>query len=216
MKRAVFPALIAATFAATDANAAGASYTLGAASDYVWRGVALTDRDLVYQAQARYDDARGFYAGAFVTPVDRVLYPVAATPDVRADFFLGVKAKTESGLGWDLGVDIVRYDESVANFTEAYFALSYGEWRASAAHDWNHDNTYLRFGGDFDVGSGVLIGLHVGRYDGNTVPGYYDYAASVATLVNNWRLALEFTDTDIEPAADATSSRTVLSVRRTW
>lgn len=205
-----------ALLAASPAIAEGGSFTFGAANAYVWRGITLTNRDVVYQADARYEDSKGFYVGAFGTPVDRALYPIAGEADLRGDFFGGVRAKTPGGLGWDLGVNIVRYDASRLGFEEAYFALLYGEWRAQIAHDWGNDDTYARLGAEFDLGSGVLLTLFGGRYKGDTVSSYYDYGAGLSTLADGWRLGLEFTDTDIEPASDATSSRMVLSVRRKW
>lgn len=198
------------------AFAEGDSVTVGAASGFVWRGIAQTDRDVAYQAEARYEDKGGFYAGAFGTPVDRVAYPLSGEADVRGDFFGGVRAKTREGLGWDLGVNIVRFDEGRLGFEEAYLNLSYGEWRAQVAHDWDNDNTYTRLGGEFNLGSGIFLNLFGGRYSGDTVSAYHDYGAGLSTLAAGWRLALEFTDTDIEPATEATRSHTVLSIRRTW
>lgn len=192
------------------------TFTLGATSGYVWRGIAQTDRDIVYQAEARYEDKSGFYVGAFGTPVDRVVYPLPGAADLRADFFGGIRAKTPGGLGWDIGLNIVRFDESGLAFEEAYLGLLYGEWRAQVAHDWGNDNTYYRLGGEFDLGSEVLLTLFGGHYNGDTINSYYDFGAGLSTLAAGWRIALDFTDTDIDPGSDATSSRTVLSVRRSW
>lgn len=194
----------------------GAEFSLAASSVYVWRGVAYTGRDLAYQAEAVYRAANGFYAGASGVNVHDTVYPIASQAHVRGDAFGGLRVNTDIGLSWDVGVDATRFDKSHASFEEAYIGAAFGALNAKVFHDWRHNNTYTVAGVDFDIGSGIQFGAHVGHYGGDTIPGYNDYGAGFSTHVAQWRLALMLTDTGIKPATDRTRTHTTLSIKRSW
>jgi len=194
----------------------GAQFSVAAASDYVWRGIAYTGRDLSYQAEAAYRAANGFYAGASGATVHDTFYPIASQAHVRGDVFGGLRVNTAIGLSWDVGVDATRFDKSRASFEEAYIGAAFGYLNAKIFYDWRHKNTYTVAGTAFDIGSGIQFDAHVGHYNGDTVPGYNDFSAGFSTHVEQWQLALMLTDTDIKPRTDRTRTHTTLSVKRSW
>lgn len=194
----------------------GGQLRYGAVSDYVWRGIALTRQDIAFQVDAKYTGPQGFYAGTFLSTVDQAVYPAAGDADVRGDFFGGIHVNTVSGLGWNLGLSAVRFDEGRLGFEEAYLSINFGRLLARAAHDWDHDNTYLELGAEWDLGSGLLFNLHGGNFSGDTVDNYNDYGAGFTTRAAGWDLGLAITTTDIRPKNEATRTHTVLSVKRSW
>lgn len=195
----------------------GPHYTIGAASDFIWRGISQTNNShIAFQAEAEYEDPRGFYAGAWGSTVDGVTYPIAGDADLRVDFSTGVRAKTRLGLAWDLGVTLVRYDESALGFEEVYLGARFGQLFAKVAHDWDRDNTYSATGLTMDIGSGLLFNAHWGLYSGDTIDNYSDFGAGLSTLTQGWLLGLDVSDTDISPTNDANNTHTVLSIKRQW
>lgn len=194
----------------------GGHFALGVASDYVWRGLALTRNDVAFQADAGYDHASGFYAGTFWSTVDQAIYPQGGDADLHGEFSGGLRVNTRSGFGWDLGLSVVRFDEGHLGFEEAYLGASFGNLRARVAHDWDHDNTYVEGGAEWDLGSDVFAHVRGGNFSGDTVANYNDYGAGVRTRVAGWDLGLAVTATDIRPKTQATRTHTILSVKRSW
>lgn len=214
--RIFFPFLC--LFVAANAHAAPESFLqLGAASDFMWRGISQTEEgDIALQGEARYEHVSGLYIDAFGTTLDRASYPHSGSADVRGDFSAGIEMQSAIGLGADLGVAVTRFNKSRLGFEEGYLGLSYGLLRAKAFRDWDNDNTYVRAGVDMDLGSGLRLQAHAGHYSGDTVASYNDYAAGVSTVVSGWILGLSVTDTDIKPETNSTNTHGVISIQRRW
>lgn len=194
----------------------GGQLSVGVASDYVWRGIAYTARDLGYRVEGNYRTANGFYVGAAAANVDHTIYPIASDAHARGDVFGGLRVQTAIGLSWDVGVNATRFDKSRASFEEAYLGVSFGYLNAKVFYDWRHDNTYIVGGAQFDIGSGIVFDAHAGHYSGDTVDDYNDYGAGVSMRVQAWDIGLSISDTDIKPYSERTRTHTVLSVQRSW
>lgn len=212
----IFPLFLC--FVSMGVHAAPESFVqLGAASDFMWRGISQTEEGAIaLQGEARYQHASGLYVGAWGSTLDRASFPLSGSADVRADFTAGVALQSAVGLGADVGVSVVRFNKSRLGFDEGYLGLSYGLLRAKVFHDWDNDNTYVRAGVDMDLGSGLRFEAHAGHYRGDTVPTYNDYAAGLSTVVSGWILALMITDTDIRPETNSNNTRGVISIHRRW
>ena len=99
------------------------SGTVTVISDYRYRGISLSDDDPAAQVGVTYDDARGWYAGAFVSTVKSSAY---GTTGVQAIGFGGYAWRMPSGLSLEAGADYSvvtaspRYD-----YPEAYVGFAY-------------------------------------------------------------------------------------------
>src|SRR5215471_7893381 len=99
------------------------SGTVTVVSDYRYRGVSLSDNDPAAQLGVAYDDARGWYAGAFVSTVKSSTY---GTSGVQAITFAGYAWRMPSGLSLEAGADYSvvtaspRYD-----YPEVYVGFAY-------------------------------------------------------------------------------------------
>ena len=99
------------------------SGTVTVVSDYRYRGISLSDDDPAAQVGVTYDDARGWYAGAFVSTVKSSAY---GTTGVQAIGFGGYAWRMPSGLSLEAGADYSvvtaspRYD-----YPEAYVGFAY-------------------------------------------------------------------------------------------
>src|SRR5512144_21045 len=97
--RAVAAILIGA---AAGSAAAQLSGTVAAVTDYRYRGVTFSDRRPAAQAGLTYDDASGWYAGAFASTV-RLDPPGPATSNFQAIAYGGYAARLESGVSLEAG-----------------------------------------------------------------------------------------------------------------
>jgi len=78
------------------------SGTVSVVSDYRYRGVSLSDNEPAAQLGITYDDAQGWYAGAFVSTAESAYYQ---TQGVQAIGFGGYAWRLSSGLTLEAGAD---------------------------------------------------------------------------------------------------------------
>ena len=78
------------------------SGTVSVVSDYRYRGVSLSDNEPAAQLGITYDDAQGWYAGAFVSTAESAYYQ---TQGVQAIGFGGYAWRLASGLTLEAGAD---------------------------------------------------------------------------------------------------------------
>jgi uncharacterized protein (TIGR02001 family) len=71
-------------------------------SDYRFRGVSLSHNRPAAQLAAAYDDASGWYGGAFASTV-QLVYPT--TRELQLVSFAGYARRMPSGLSWEAGAD---------------------------------------------------------------------------------------------------------------
>lgn len=88
--------------AAAGSAAAQLSGTVAAVTDYRYRGVTFSDRRPAAQAGLTYDDASGWYAGAFASTV-RLDPPGPATSHFQGIAYGGYAARLESGVSLEAG-----------------------------------------------------------------------------------------------------------------
>src|SRR5204863_4547798 len=70
-------------------------------SDYRYRGVSLSHNRPAAQLAVAYDDASGWYGGAFASTV-QLFYP---SRELQAVSFIGYASRGPSGLSWEAGAD---------------------------------------------------------------------------------------------------------------
>lgn len=78
------------------------SGTAGVVSDYRYRGVSLSGNDPAAQAGVNYDDASGWYAGAFASTARS---PIDGRHGAQAIFSGGYATRLTSGLSVEMGAD---------------------------------------------------------------------------------------------------------------
>ena len=176
----VLSAVLATTFASTQAVAAEPDYTLsyniGATTDYRFRSIAQTSFKPAVQAGADFAHKSGVYAGVWGSNVNWVKDFAGATDgSLEIDLYGGYKGELAKGLGFDVGVIAYLYPSNNAatnaNTTEVYAALTYGLVTAKYSRSVtnfvaNADSTgsqYLEAAATFDLGNGFSVTPHVGR-----------------------------------------------------
>jgi len=106
-----------------DSGRAQLSGTVSVVSDYRYRGISLSDNEPAVQVGVNYDDATGWYAGAFASTVKSAAYD---TRGVHVISFAGYAWRMASGWSLDAGADYSvvaaspRYD-----YPEVYAGFAY-------------------------------------------------------------------------------------------
>ena len=91
-------------------------------SDYRYRGVSLSQNKPAAQLAVAYDDASGWYGGAFASSV-QLGYPHR---ELQAVAFAGYASRMASGLSWETGADYSVFTGSQSyDYAEMYVGVAY-------------------------------------------------------------------------------------------
>jgi len=120
----VFRHAVALWFALVAANvSAQVSGSATLVSDYRFRGVSLSHNRPAAQLGAVYDDARGWYAGAFASTV-RFAYP--SSRELQTIAFVGYVWRFPSGLSSEVGADYSAFTGPGGyRYQEVYWGIAY-------------------------------------------------------------------------------------------
>ncbi|TMH32924.1 MAG: hypothetical protein E6H66_13225 [Betaproteobacteria bacterium] len=164
------------------------SGTLSVLSDYRYRGISLSDNEPAFQLGLTYDDALGWYAGAFVSTVESALYE---THGVQAIAFAGYAWRMTSGLTVEAGAD---YSVVTAaprfDYTEIYAGFAFQNITGRVYYSPRY------FGSDSPAVYGELnlaqplqdniqLLAHIGILGSSAKPSYYmPYPASSGAVID--------------------------------
>lgn len=214
-----------------DAYALGGS--LGAASDYTFRGVSQTMGMHAIHASVDISLSSGLYAYAWGSNIDFI-------PDNEPDdgatheIDMAVGFATELGDDWSLDLTLIRYlfpgthADVNYNYNELMAALWYHDkYSATVALSGNVDGTgadslFYQLGASFDLSDDVNLEVNYGYYDLRDAYGsaYAYIEAGLTRTLGNTAVALAYNDT--QGSADliydnrVTGPRLVLSLEVEW
>lgn len=170
LKKTVLAASIVAASLAPAIAAAEVSGTLGASSQYLWRGQQLTDGAAVY-GSVDYSHTSGLYAGAWAS---------SETDDTEYDLYAGFGGEIE-GLSYDISYIDYNYTAggtagdnpaSGADFQEVHLGVGFAGLSADAFIGVGNSGK----GGDEDYESDYLaVGYGYDKYSATV--GFYDFEA---------------------------------------
>ena len=120
----MFRHVVALCFALVAANvSAQVSGSFTFVSDYRFRGVSLSHNKPAAQLGAVYDDARGWYAGAFASTVQ---FADPSSRELQTTAFGGYVWRFGSGLSSEVGADYSAFTGPGAySYPEAYWGIAY-------------------------------------------------------------------------------------------
>jgi len=212
---------------------AGVSSTWTITNDYDFRGNSQSATDPALQGSLDYAHDSGWYIGAWASNVD--FHANGEPVDYEIDLYTGFTKTLESGVTWDAGIVGYTYDESDANYLEAYGSVAKDWFKGKLWYspDFGGDTTsgdteawYLEGNGTFPLPAGFSLLAHVGYSTG----GYWDdvagddlldYSIGVGYSINKFNLALKWVDTDSD-APEITSDefnnegRVILTIATTF
>ena len=208
-------AAFAVSFSASAAEP-GWQYSVTLTSDYVFRGISQTDNHPAAQGEVIWRHHGGFYAGGFLTTQD---IPNTDT-HARADAFAGVSGEDESGLRFDAGGRaysnaFVSPGQTRDFFWELYGTIGYAFADFTLAHDFDHQDSYAKLAFNWDVGSGVRVDAHAGRYflrgDTGFADDYNDYRVAASKTFGSLDASIALTYSDQDPGTDLNDAIFVLA-----
>ncbi|SFK03212.1 TorF family putative porin [Methylophaga sulfidovorans] len=212
------------------------SASVGLFSDYIFRGISLTDEDPAIQGSFDYSHSSGLYAGTWASNIS-----TGADNSIEIDLYAGFANEFgDSGVGYD--VSVLRYtypgtSGSDGDYTEFLGSLSYSYFTAmigytsdipdGSGHD--VDEVYYNLAFDYELPYGIGFNAAVGYTDSerndfsNKTPGtnladsYVDYTIGLSKpfVGLDWSIAYVGTNSDgkdFEAGEGTSDDRFVASV----
>lgn len=218
MKLAKTTAIAGLLVASGAASALELSGNVALTTDYVWRGVSLSDNAPAVQGGFDADFGEGLYAGVWGSNVD------GDDSGLELDLYAGWAGEYK-GVGVDVGIIHYHFNGSEElNTNEVYVGVSFGPATLTQYFglDTGSENT-----GDVNFGDYTDLGLDLGEYNGVALAahvGYYNFhdtafdvwdvklAASTSMFGVDWELA--YTDTDDAEAGKQDDDKVILTVSK--
>ena len=176
-------------------------------SEYRFRGVSLSDKDVALQGGFDIETTSGFYAGTWGSSIDTF-----AGSELEVDLYAGYGGDFEISGGkfaYDVGFMAYTYPGSSGTlYLEGYGSISGAldtvEWTAGAAYAFsqdnlgNQDNIYLYLDGGLPLGeSGLSLAGHFAYEDGAFGDGKLDWSLGLSLPVKDFSLGVSYVDTNL-------------------
>jgi uncharacterized protein (TIGR02001 family) len=219
------------TFAAITANAE-ITGTIGAVSDYDFRGVSLSAKDPALQGSIDYANDSGFYAGVWGSNID---YGDFYDGDIEVDLYVGFANQINDELGYDVGLVYYTYPGSdgsankaaIEDYPELYAGLTYNwlevkQWYTNDYGGSEDDAFYTEANGTFELPANFSLGVHLGYNYGDAFEPdeYLDYSIGVGYTLSHFDLGLKYVDNDMDDQEEGdvfnSEGRVIFSVSTTF
>lgn len=214
LKAAVLAALLLAPAAAFAQDAeSNFSWNAGVASDYVFRGISQSNRDIAFQGGVDYAFGdSGFYAGAWGSNVD---FQDVLGPNIEVDLYAGYNTDITDNVNFDVMLTRYTYHGSESG----YGNIDYNELITKVAlkdvgtltvgytNDYSNSGenvTYVNLGHSWDLGSEYTLNAGFGRSFAD-FGDYNDWNVGVSKSFKGIEFGLNYYDTNLDGprAADA-------------
>ena len=204
-------------------------------TDYRYRGISQSRLKPALQGGADYvNNPSGLYVGTWLSTIKWVK-DAGGDGDIEWDLYGGKKGDLAPGVSYDVGGLYYFYPSNAlatsANTFELYGQVGYGPGYIKYSHastnlfgTSNSKNSgYLDVGANLDIGTGLLLNLHVGhqRVKNNSALSYTDYKIGVTKDFGICTVALAaiYADTKayVSPSGkNLAKTGAVLSVSKTF
>ena len=200
--------------------------TIGAVSDYDFRGVSLSAKDPALQGSVDYAHDSGLYAGVWGSNID---YGDDVDGDLEVDLYVGFANQINDDLGYDIGVVYYAYpgSDDIEDYPEFYAGLTYQwlevkQWYSNDNSGTDLDSFYTEANASFDLVENLSLGLHVGYNYGDIYEDveYLDYSVGLTYTLGHFDLGLKYVDNDMDDQIESdvfnSEGRAIFSVSTTF
>ena len=167
--------------------------TLGAASDYVWRGLSQTNGSAAISGGLEFVSDKNLYVGGWVSNTKQGSSGVNSS---EFDLYIGISGENQ-GTGYDFGVIQYRYPQSDnLNFQELYVALMIEQLTIKMSDSYEEGNYLegsIRTKLHLNTKHDAMLSFHLGRYIRDEGENYID--GSVTLRIDE--LSFSVSDTDL-------------------
>ncbi|MCC6756960.1 MAG: hypothetical protein IT474_03205 [Arenimonas sp.] len=214
LKAAVLAALLLAPAAAFAQDAeSNFSWNAGVTSDYVFRGISQSNRDIAFQAGVDYAFGdSGFYAGAWGSNVD---FQDTTGPKGEVDLYVGYNTDITDNVNFDVMLTRYTYHGSDAGYGNIDYnelitkvgLKDVGTLTVGYTNDYSNSGenvTYVNLGNSWDLGGEYTLNAGFGRTFSD-FGDYNDWNVGVSKSFKGIEFGLNYYDTNLEGprAADA-------------
>ena len=195
------------------------SWNVGVVSDYVFRGVSQSNREVALQGGLDYAFGdTGVYAGVWGSTVD---YGEYDAPDFETDVYVGYN--TDLGEKFNFDVMLIRY--MYTGEENGYGSIDYNEIITKFAMDKvatltigytddygnsGEDATYANLSNSWDLGRDFSLNAGFGRIFDDTNGSFNDWNVGITKALGGVELGLNYYDTNLEERA---SESVVFSIK---
>ena len=200
--------------------------TIGAVSDYDFRGVSLSAKDPALQGSVDYAHDSGLYAGVWGSNID---YGDDVDGDLEVDLYVGFANQINDDLGYDIGVVYYAYpgSDDIEDYPEFYAGLTYQwlevkQWYSNDNSGTDLDSFYTEANASFDLVENLSLGLHVGYNYGDIYEDveYLDYSVGLTYTLGHFDLGLKYVDNDMDDQIESdvfnSEGRAIFSISTTF
>ena len=208
--------------ATSDAQTSSFSENVALYSQYIYRGLAQSNRHPSFQFGIDYNHTSGFYLGAWASTItwirDSGAYSSNPSANMEIDIYGGLKRTFEfnKDLSYDIGFLRYNYPGSypsgaVKPDTNELYGTLIWKW-LTAKYSYSLGNTfgvsdargtsYIDLTATFPLTDDVTLTLHAGRQeykgnsDANNIFSYNDFRGEISkNLSNNWQIGFGVSDT---------------------
>jgi len=211
------------------------SYNAAVTSEYRYRGLSQSRLDPALQGGLDYvHGPTGWYAGAWLSTI-KWTKDLGGDGNIEWDVYGGKRGQLTEAVAYDAGALYYYYPSNHlnpnANTFELYGRLGYGPGYVKYSHATTNlfgtpdskRSGYLDVGADIDLGSDLLLNLHVGRQRvrNNSALSYTDYKIGLSKDFGLATVALAYVNADtrayLDPAGrNLGKSAAVLTVSKTF
>ena len=203
------------------------TFSIGAVTDYRYRGITQSRFKPALQGGADYNNPNGIYLGTWLSTI-KWTKDAGGGGDVEVDLYGGYKGELVKDVAFDVGGLYYVYPNNKlgnlagfvnANTFEIYGAVTFGPITAKYSHSLTNtfafvnskNSGYLDVSASFDLGNGFSLAPHVGhqRIKGSVGYSYTDYSLTLGKdMGSGFTLSLAAVGTDadknnyITPASD--------------
>lgn len=196
----------------------GFSTHVALTSNYVFRGLTLSDDNLAIQGGIEWKESEdaGWYAGSSASTVDS-----GSASGMEIDLYGGYKGgfSANSVLGYELGAIIYEYTNSQfsegetelllgVNYESAYLKLFLGDNKNPGAGSY----TYLDLGATFLVMNELDLDVHFGHFSSSWASDANDLSASLSKEIAGVKLSL--TASYIDESATGSETEFLVTVKK--
>jgi len=203
-------AMAPAASAQDGASAFSLSANAALVTDYRFRGLSLSDKDMAFQGGFDVSHESGFYVGTWGSSIENY-----AGSELELDIYAGYASQI-GDLSTDIGVLAYTYPGS----SDTYYVELYGSiggtiqetvsWTAGAAYVWDQDNVggtdniYLYLDGSMPLGETPFsLAGHVAYEDGAFGNDKWDWNLGVSYAFEQYSLSVSYVDTNVSGIGSA-------------
>jgi uncharacterized protein (TIGR02001 family) len=215
LKKTIIAGLVAGAFAPALASAADSPHTVagnvGIYSQYIFRGLAQTNKDPALQGGFDYSHSSGFYAGTWMSNVSWLTDATAySSSSLEMDFYGGFKGTFgKSDFGYDVGLLQYYYPGTIpagnikADTLELYGALTWKWLSAKYSHSINNktfgvansDGTYyFDLSANFPVTDKLTLSAHYGiqKFKGTSNACGANTSNNTCASYDDWKIGASY------------------------